>query len=629
MSKPVISGPWKNQLGEGSLLVTYDAFQKGFALKEVTFNQAAVALSRIWVNGLPTEDLKWFCSSRMTPDPQKGALSEKNNIYHLTFHTGWSWYREDKCTPLKVRVVYAGEERTLPPLVTCLKILGLKKVVEQTCLPDYTTPYSQYVVVYKGERVSDDYTLGELGIENGDEILITTQAELNAKPYGLQMSTRSEYVPTGSFINWYKKIQEKIGIVCLIQDPGKQDCGSGFLIGANLLMTCRHVLPIGDRGTILKGFRAKFFFEDNEKPVYVKLQKIIRFSPTPAAPFFRAKGKMLDYIVVSFIATRLSQEEEGKLALQAIIANKFFASARGKVVSTERNTKRATIIQHPDHLAKQIAFQENLIHEPSKFLLHYKTKTSDGTSGSPVINDEAELIGLHVTKCFNFDNKLFKAREALFKALELGNFKRDARRYYNFENDKSLEVYYRLENKGRWHRGPSDSLKPLLKLIKEKKKEFKNNKERASWAISTLQLDGGRVEIKKGLLKHVYCNRAIPAWKIIGDLQTTDGLKALEVEQLECKQKECLKREKIEEQRRKDELARAAREPKSPIPERNDRSDREPIINKFFRCCVKIFLGSVAGIYKCTLWYPKASMGVVFALFALGVMKLKNSKLLN
>jgi V8-like Glu-specific endopeptidase len=56
---------------------------------------------------------------------------------------------------------------------------------------------------------------------------------------------------------------------------------------------------------------------------------------------------------------------------------------------------RVYIIQHPQGQPKKIAFQHNLVRAVEPELLQYWTDTEVGSSGSPVFDDNWDLVGLH------------------------------------------------------------------------------------------------------------------------------------------------------------------------------------------------------------------------------------------
>ena len=53
------------------------------------------------------------------------------------------------------------------------------------------------------------------------------------------------------------------------------------------------------------------------------------------------------------------------------------------------------IVQHPNGELKQVALRENQLKDILPQFLHYQTDTAPGSSGSPVFNDQWELVALH------------------------------------------------------------------------------------------------------------------------------------------------------------------------------------------------------------------------------------------
>ena len=54
-----------------------------------------------------------------------------------------------------------------------------------------------------------------------------------------------------------------------------------------------------------------------------------------------------------------------------------------------------TIIQHPNGEPKQLAIRKNQVVDELELFIPYQTDTDPGSSGSPVFNDQWEVVALH------------------------------------------------------------------------------------------------------------------------------------------------------------------------------------------------------------------------------------------
>jgi endonuclease G len=153
--------------------------------------------------------------------------------------------------------------------------------------------------------------------------------------------------------------------------------GTGFMISPSLLLTNWHVL-----GTAADAHFSEIEFNFQED-VDRRLMASTRFALDPDTFFF--SDRALDYCVVavkrqSFDGTPLA--EFGWLPLVAEL---------GKVLIGEE----LNIIQHPGGERKQLALRDNLLVDILDNFLHYETDTSPGSSGSPVFNEQWEVVALH------------------------------------------------------------------------------------------------------------------------------------------------------------------------------------------------------------------------------------------
>lgn len=153
--------------------------------------------------------------------------------------------------------------------------------------------------------------------------------------------------------------------------------GTGFLVSSSLLLTNNHVLRdarVAGRSTVA------FAFQDgvDGNPL---TPAVFQLEP---ARFF-VTDRALDYSLVA-VAPLGAQGEElssfGRLAL---------SDAQGKAVVGEF----VNIVQHPRGEPKQLALRDNQIMDVLERFLHYESDTREGSSGSPVFNDQWEVVALH------------------------------------------------------------------------------------------------------------------------------------------------------------------------------------------------------------------------------------------
>ncbi|WP_283137788.1 DNA/RNA non-specific endonuclease [Rhizohabitans arisaemae] len=150
--------------------------------------------------------------------------------------------------------------------------------------------------------------------------------------------------------------------------------GTGSLVSPELLLTNHHVLT--DAATAGQSV-VEFDYQDGVDGRPLPPQ---RFSLDPDRFFFA--DEQLDFALV---AVKAGPGELARFGFNRMMA------AEGKAIVGDF----VTIVQHPGGERKQVALRENRIVDILELFLHYQTDTEPGSSGSPVFNDQWEIVALH------------------------------------------------------------------------------------------------------------------------------------------------------------------------------------------------------------------------------------------
>jgi V8-like Glu-specific endopeptidase len=157
-----------------------------------------------------------------------------------------------------------------------------------------------------------------------------------------------------------------------VSSEGKRWSGTGFMVAPTLVMTNNHV--ISDAGQ-LPGVIVRFNYQQD------LLGHDLETKDYPAASngLFHT-NKTLDYTLFEVQGDPGTKEAWGYLPLQP---------------RDLRPDQRINIIQHPGGQPKQLSMQNNLVEYIGGNVLQYVTSTLPGSSGSPIFNDQWQVVGLH------------------------------------------------------------------------------------------------------------------------------------------------------------------------------------------------------------------------------------------
>ncbi|MGW1879091.1 trypsin-like peptidase domain-containing protein [Streptomyces sp. NPDC001975] len=163
-----------------------------------------------------------------------------------------------------------------------------------------------------------------------------------------------------------------------VRENGRElPLGTGFLVSPSLLLTNHHVL------TDAAAARQCFVEFDAQVTVDNTAQPPTRLELDPDG--FFVTDQRLDFALV-LVAPGPDQRPVG----EAFGWNRLSAQP-GKLVIGEP----VNVIGHPMGRLKEIAVRDNMLQVRLDDFLHYKTDTEPGNSGSPVFNDQWEVVALH------------------------------------------------------------------------------------------------------------------------------------------------------------------------------------------------------------------------------------------
>jgi len=164
-----------------------------------------------------------------------------------------------------------------------------------------------------------------------------------------------------------------------VNTPQTAEVGTGFMVSPQLFLTCQHVIRD------LNAARGTQITFDREMDERGRPSATTTFLLDPDKFALFSDEKELDYALV---AVGRSNAGAGSLADFGCCA--LTDSPDKHVIGMNVN-----IIQHPRGWPKMISVRNNLLTFRTNTTLLYETDTDEGSSGSPVLNDEWDLIALH------------------------------------------------------------------------------------------------------------------------------------------------------------------------------------------------------------------------------------------
>ncbi|QZH65971.1 MULTISPECIES: DNA/RNA non-specific endonuclease [Mycolicibacterium] len=189
--------------------------------------------------------------------------------------------------------------------------------------------------------------------------------------------------PTTDFVPVYylEMARASAQAVARVIDGKRRPLGTGVMVSPRLFMTNNHVVA-NARSAASTSIQFNYQLDIDDVPAAVT-----EFQLDPATFFWTSDETELD---VSLIAVGPRTAGDGKLS-------DFGWSALSSAQDKHAEGDHVTIIEHPDADYKQIALRENRVIGRGRkgVTLYYAADTLHGSSGSPVFNDQFDLVALH------------------------------------------------------------------------------------------------------------------------------------------------------------------------------------------------------------------------------------------
>jgi V8-like Glu-specific endopeptidase len=148
--------------------------------------------------------------------------------------------------------------------------------------------------------------------------------------------------------------------------------GTGFLIAPDILMTNFHVFPTEE---IASNATIQFNYQ---KDIDGKVLQTGDYVGNPASLYYCNQD--LDYVVVRLKWKSGLKEKWGVSELKSVAVNL---------------DDKVNIIQHPNGDYKQVAMNDNEVRHVDQDMIQYLTDTEGCSSGSPVFNEQWQVVALH------------------------------------------------------------------------------------------------------------------------------------------------------------------------------------------------------------------------------------------
>lgn len=229
-------------------------------------------------------------------------------------------------------------------------------------------------LAYIERVVNVDTAMATRIANNADPEHMPLSEEQKAKAESLQ-GTTIDFVPI-NFLEIGRAASRSVARVAF--EDGSAD-GTGFMISPRLFLTNNHVIPsIEEARPLMVEF-------NYERSIRHSIAAVTRFALDPDQFFLFDAIEDLDFTVIAVGRKLEGPGELGDFGFLPLID------------SSDKHIKGmfANVIQHPDGRPKELVVRENRVRGRTRNVLLYGADTLPGSSGSPILNNDWEVIALH------------------------------------------------------------------------------------------------------------------------------------------------------------------------------------------------------------------------------------------
>jgi endonuclease G len=183
-----------------------------------------------------------------------------------------------------------------------------------------------------------------------------------------------------NFIDTLQSAKQKVGRIVIKRGNTVQGYATGFMVSDRLLLTNWHVFRALEEA-LDSEVQFGYEYDGSGRP---KTPHIFKLAPRD----FFYTYEQLDYCVIAV----QPMDDQGRLPL-AEIGYHYLNPGLGKLAG--EGQEFVNIIHHPDGDYMQLSIRENRFVKIQENTLWYAADTSQGSSGSPVFNDQFQVVALH------------------------------------------------------------------------------------------------------------------------------------------------------------------------------------------------------------------------------------------